>query len=386
MQTECLVAGAAPTVRVQVRFLHVVERKVGRMNAEGRLDFVDELRVGNERYLAWDEASERQILIDDLNLPTLATARGVPITIPSGSGEESLIAPDGARAGVLARSWRALEGVVEVGAEAVQDELFKLRVTITNTTPWDHQDRASTLKQTLVSTHTILAVRDGAFISLIDPPQELKQLAESCENIRTWPVLAGEEGTTDTLLSSPIILYDYPRIAPESPGDLFDGTEIDQLLLLNILTLTDAEKDEIRASDPRAREILERSEALTAEDFMRLHGAIREFQMLGPETTPPSLLEQLEQPAPRSVVVDGVKLTPGSKVWLRPRPKGDIWDLALAGKLASIEAIEQDYEDRIHLAVLLEDDPGRDLGMERMPGHRFFFAPDEVEPLHDEGQ
>ena len=83
------------------------------------------------------------------------------------------------------------------------------------------------------------------------------------------------EGQRDTLLSSPIILYDYPQIAPESPGDLFDGTEIDEILSLRILTMTDEEKREMRAVDERARRILERTEALPPEHFMKLHGALR---------------------------------------------------------------------------------------------------------------
>jgi hypothetical protein len=81
------------------------------------------------------------------------------------------------------------------------------------------------------------------------------------------------------------------------------------------------------------------------------------------------------------VLVSGIAVKQGDRVRLRPRAGGDIFDLALAGKTAIIEAIEQDYEDKIHFAVVLEDDPGRDLGMLRQPGHRFFFSPEEVEPL-----
>jgi hydrogenase maturation protease len=88
-------------------------------------------------------------------------------------------------------------------------------------------------------------------------------------------VLVGEPGQRDTPLASPIILYDYPQIAPESAGDLFDGTEIDEILSLRILTLTDEEKQEIRESDERARQILERTESMPAEQFMKLHGAVR---------------------------------------------------------------------------------------------------------------
>ncbi len=90
----------------------------------------------------------------------------------------------------------------------------------------------------------------------------------------------------------------------------------------------------------------------------------------------------LEEPSElASAVVDGIELKTGDRVLLKPRKGGDIFDIALANQIAIIESIEQDYESKIHLAVVLEDDPGRDLGMMRQPGHRFFFAPEEVEPL-----
>ena len=121
-------------------------------------------------------------------------------------------------------------------------------------------------------------MRDGEFISLIDPPETLQEFALACQNVGTWPVLIGEEGQRDTVLSSPIILYDYPQIAPESPGDLFDGAEIDEILSLRIMTMTDEEKQEMRQSDARARKILERTEALPEEQFLKLHGALRRLR------------------------------------------------------------------------------------------------------------
>jgi hypothetical protein len=157
---------------------------------------------------------------------------------------------------------------------------FRVTVRITNTTPWGGEDRESTLKQTFVSTHTALEVEGGEFVSLIDPPKELREAAQGCENLKTWPVLVGEEEERNMMLSAPIILYDYPQIAPESPGDLFDGTEIDQMLILNVLNLTDEEKEEMRASDPRGREILERCESLSSEELMKLNGTFREIRML----------------------------------------------------------------------------------------------------------
>jgi hydrogenase maturation protease len=128
-----------------------------------------------------------------------------------------------------------------------------------------------------------LGVTDGKFISLLEPPEELKDLAVSCENIGVWPVLIGMQGERDTMLASPVILYDYPQIAPESPGDLFDGTEIDEILALRIMTMTDAEKHEMRHADDRARRILERTEALPMEHLMKLHGTLRELHALDEE-------------------------------------------------------------------------------------------------------
>jgi hypothetical protein len=281
MQTQCLVLGdEEPTIEVSVRFLHVVERKIGKKSGQ-TMGFVDELRVGDELYLSWDEAAEREIAVGRFKLSELLGApKQVEIDIPGGSKEEPLVEPAGGVVGALVRSWRPLRGAVEVGADPLRDGAFRVTVRITNTTPWSGENRESTLRQTFVSTHTTLEVRAGEFVSLIDPPQELSEAVEGCENIKTWPVLVGQEGDRSTLLSSPIILYDYPQIAPESPGDLFDGTEIDQMLILNVLNLTDEEKEEMRASDPRGREILERCESLSPEELMRLNGTFRDIRML----------------------------------------------------------------------------------------------------------
>jgi len=281
MQTECLVSGDEESgIDVSVRFLHVVERKVARKTGE-TLEFVDELRAGGELHLAWDEAVQRDIMVGRFKLSELAdSSERVEIDIAGGSTEEPLEEPAGEVVGAVVRSWRPLCGAVQVGAELLRGGTFRVTVKITNTTPWGGEDRESTLRQTFVSTHTTLEVRAGEFVSLIDPPEGLRKAAEGCENLKTWPVLVGEEGDRSTLLSSPIILYDYPQIAPESPGDLFDGTEIDQMLILNVLNLTDEEKEEMRASDPRGREILERCESLSPEELMRLNGTFKDIRML----------------------------------------------------------------------------------------------------------
>jgi len=160
------------------------------------------------------------------------------------------------------RSWCALDGEVAVDVRPLRPGRCRIRVEISNATAGE--------AATFCSTHTILRVRNGGFVSALDP-----EAAEACNNEGTWPVLVGEPGERHTMLSSRIILEEYPRVAPESPGDLFDGGEIDQLLTLNILGLTDEEKAEMRATDPRAREILDRTEALTHEELMRLHGMVR---------------------------------------------------------------------------------------------------------------
>jgi hypothetical protein len=270
MIAQCLVEGGEDAdVEVTARFLHVVRRQALQ---DGRP--VDELDAGGERHVTWDEATERELAVGRWSLSALGAGRRVDIDVPAGSTVENV---DG---GAVQRSWRALRGTIDVGAVALRAGLYRLELRIRNTTPWDGASREETLRQAFCSTHAVLRTSDGAFVSLTDPPEELDSEAQGCENVGNWPVLVGEEPDRSTLLCSPIILSDYPQIAPESPGDLFDGGEIDEMLVLNILTLTDEEKREMRESDPRTREILERTEALTEEQLMRLHGTIREFGLV----------------------------------------------------------------------------------------------------------
>ena len=200
------------------------------------------------------------------------------------------------------------------------------------------------------------------------------------------------------MLSSPIILYDYPQIAPESPGDLFDATEIDEILTLRILTLTEDEKRAMSDVDDRARALLERTESLAREQLMGLHGTIRGLRPISdtshgrPDADPdrgrPMDLQNPweESPPIERIRVAGVEYRLGDRVRIWPLGDADIFDMALKGKTATISAIEQDYEDRVHLAVTVDDDPGQDLGLEGKPGHRFFFRPEEVEPLEAEDE
>jgi hypothetical protein len=263
IQAQVLLEGDTDApVEVQVRFLHMVRRQV--LKAGGSplaLEPVEELEVDGERWVTWDEAVEREI-------------EPGPIHVPAGKELEEI------SGGVIRRSWQALEGEVTVARERVRPGLSRLRIRVTNATAWGGRDRQEALRRTFCSTHIVLRANDGAWVSLTDPPEALRSEVEVCVNSGVWPVLVGEESDRGTLLASPIILSDYPQIAPESPGDLFDSGEIDQMLVLNILAMTDEERREMRDSDPRAREILERTEALTNEEIMRLHGAVRELGLV----------------------------------------------------------------------------------------------------------
>jgi hypothetical protein len=266
MRTQCLLeATAGARVTVTVRFLHVVRRQV--VGAAG--EPVDEIVAGGERHLSWSEAVEREIAIKPLQLGEASTT---PIAIAAAEEIEPL------EGGAVARRWRRLDGAVTVASEEVGPGVWRLTAEIANRTPFAG-DREAALERTFCSTHTVLRTSAGRFVSQTDPPLALREAAAACANERTWPVLVGEPGDASTVLSSPIILEDHPRIAPESPGDLFDGGEIDQMLVLNILALTDEEKAEMRDADPRTREILERTESLTPDQLMSLHGAVREFGM-----------------------------------------------------------------------------------------------------------
>jgi hydrogenase maturation protease len=249
LQGQYLIEGPG-TVTATVRFLHVVQRQPH--DAAGRP--VDEL----EGHLAWEEASEREVAVP--------AAGRAPLAIPAGFDEEPVAG------GTIMRSWERIDGWVEAITEPLGPELARITVRVANTTAWAGVDRAAALRRSLVSTHVALHVEGGAFVSLTDPPEALRTYAEACENAGTWPVLVGDRST---MLSAPILLEDFPRIAPESPGDLFDGGEIDQLLILNVLALSEAERREMRDSDPRALEILDRCAALGPEDLMELHGRWR---------------------------------------------------------------------------------------------------------------
>ncbi len=292
MQTECLVRGRpAALLTVSVRFLQLVARRVGEFESppadwraalKAPVRFVESLRLGEDVVHAWQEALEREVLLDAASLGDLAAC---PRQVEFGFGpevdRESMRDAAGAIAGLIEREQKRISGAIDLSARAVGDDLFRVTVRIANETLLAGAaaaDRELALLHACVSTHTILATENGEFVSSLDPPDVLRDLAAGCQNIGTYPVLVGAQGESDTVLSSPIILYDYPEIAAESPGDLFDSTEIDEILTLRIMTLTDDEKRSMAALDDRGRALLERTEALARDQLMGLHGTIRELR------------------------------------------------------------------------------------------------------------
>lgn len=300
MQTECLVEGSALTgLEVRVRFLQLVARSVGKLDTPlselsqieaSQFRLVEKLAVNGRVHQPWQEAIEREVILPVCNVEALANSTFSEVfAFPADRQLEWLRESDGElTVGVLIRQRSALQGEVEVAGSRQNDGVLKVSVRIRNTTPFEVSaatNREDALLCAMASTHTVLGVNDGRFISLLAPPESISKLAATCSNVGTYPVLVGADGDRDTILSSPIILYDYPQIAPESAGDLFDGTEIDEILSLRIMTLTDDEKAEMSQSDERARQMLERTETMPVEQLMKLHGVLRGLRPLREEAS-----------------------------------------------------------------------------------------------------
>jgi len=380
MQTECLVRNEShdAMLEVAIRFLQPSVRDIGKLDRSGsdrKCEIVSSLEIGNELYQAWEEAIERKVEHLGLALST-ETVQAHDFEF---AAAETIQAIGDGREGVIIRRNEALRGRVELSATLIGPDIAKISIRILNETSIPEamiRDPHGVMMRTFASTHTILHTTGGEFISLLDPVPEQSAFAARCNNIGTWPVLVGDsaKGERDTMLSSPIILYDYPQVASESPGGFFDSTEIDELLTLRVKTMTDAEKMEMRNVDEQARGILERAESMSRDQLMRMHGTMRQVRSTNEDFFNP--LKRLEK-----TTIHGVELKAGDRSGICPKKRADIMDMALEGKVAVIEALEQDVENQIHFALILEDDPGKDLGLMRQTGHRFFYGADEVEPV-----
>ena len=391
MQTECLVRNESKDtlINISVRFLHPMAREVGILPAPitempvgepPDFEVVPDVQVGEQLYQTWQEVVDRKVELSSFPLRE-ASQTSHEFDFLSSRTLDPIRGDDGKISAVLVRRQDSVRGVIEIATRPIDNSIFRIRVRILNRTPVSPSDlnnQNAIIMRTFTSTHTILHAHGGEWFSLTDPPPAYAEATAACKNIGSWPVLVGEEvkGDRDTMLSSPIILYDYPQIAPESPGDLFDGLEIDEILTLRVAAMSDSEKIEMRQVDEQARPILERTENMPNDHLLKMHGVMRSVRSSNEDFFNPSM--RIE-----SATVGGVQVKAGDLVRIRPKKRADVMDMALDGKIAVIEAVEQDVEGGVQLALVLEDDPGRDLGMMRQPGHRFFYATDEVEPLKE---
>ncbi len=297
LQAEVLVEGNKDArLQVMARFLHLVDRTVGELitpaaslpsTGEPEYRIVPVLEVGGQLYQPWQEAVDRDVDLGEFSLREL-TERPLCrlFSFPASRRLEGLKDGSGQVVGVLVRSQQAIAGEVEVSVSDAGDGLRRITIRLLNRTSMEGASTAGrddALMGALVSTHVVLGVTDGGFVSLLDPPERCRAAVAGCKNIGVWPVLVGEESQRDTMLASPIILYDHPQVAPESPGDLFDSCEIDEILTLRILTLTDEEKRAAAGVDERSRELLARTESLAREQLMGLHGTVRGLRPVPPQ-------------------------------------------------------------------------------------------------------
>jgi hypothetical protein len=400
LRAECVFEHAGqPTVEVTVRFLQVQRRHTAGTSdpAPGTPPSV------------WDEAVTREIRVVSSAPALLGDGTVAQFTVPGGEETETR---SGAR---VTRRRAPLTGAVSVRTTPLPGpwRAARLIVGVRNESagapgsggPAGERDEA--LPAALVAAHLIITVSGGAFLSMTDSPEWASPYVGACENIGCWPVLAGPDGGRQVMLATPIILPDYPEVAPESPGELYDGTEIDEILTLRTLALSDEEKAAARATDPRAAALIDRIDAMDAPAIGELHGTIRAMGAVrrpgrpadgpagsvahGAEASRGDRVpwwdpgaDESVSPGTDSVLVAGHRVARGSRVILRPGARrADAQDMFLAGRAALVEAVLLDVDDTVYLAVTLTDDPAADL--QSAHGRFLYFAPDEVEPCPDQG-
>lgn len=402
-QTECLLeCGDDAQVRVLVRFLHLRSRVVRRVSPDtGVPHDVGTLCVDGSEYTSFDEAAECEQSLTATVADLLGRGCCADFHIGPGASREEIADARGRVAGQVSREWNGLDGRIRLTAERVAGpfQALRLRLQVENTTiaPSGMRSRDDGLRHALIAAHSLIGVPGGRFLSMTDFPEWAAAEIARCHNSGAWPVLAGPAECTELMLSTPVILYDHPEVAAESAGDLFDATEIDEILTLRTLALTEAEKVQARASDPRAAELIDRLDHMPAEMLERLHGAIRYLRSApaSPDSPQPAVAAEADglsvpwwdpgsdasvSPETDEVVIGGVPVARHSRVIMQPGSRrADAQDLFLTGREAIVEAVLLDVDGQVHLAVTPADDPAADL--HRTHGRFLYFAPDEVIPL-----
>jgi hypothetical protein len=256
-----------------------------------------------------------------------------------------------------------LEGKAELIVERLPSGMGRVTLQVENITELSDEeatgDRKDALLKSMLSTHLLLRVEGGE--KFLSPLERGDDGVAGCCQVNTWPVLATPND--DALLAPTFMLPDHPEIAPESVNDFFDGAEIEEALVLHIQALSDQEREEISAQDPKVREMLARADATTPQQLMDLHGRVR--------------IE--DPPGEREVTFDGVTYRRGQKVILHPPQDADVYDKMLNGRTATIHRLFLRVDDRLHLGVTIDDDPMQEILGES--GRFLFFFAEEVEVI-----
>ena len=390
--------GTAAAVTVHLRFLQLQHRQVARATSDRDFVDVDELRTGGQRWLSWDEAVPHELTFGPFDLSIDRTAT---VDVNGGTEVENLRDADGQVVGRLERRRHALSADLHLAPQQLAGNLHRVGLTVANTDR-DRDGGVSASARSLLGAHLLVEADGATFVSLLEPDDDAAAAAAGCRQDRCWPVLASPGD--DLVLVSPIILYDHPEIAPESAGELYDATEIDEILSLRVLTMTDEEKAEARATDPRAAAIIDRCDAMSPELFSQLHGRLRDphagppmmgpfptFSELGSSSTPSETpdtqgkpwwdpgTDAAVDPDSDSTVIDGVVVSRGSRVRVEPRRRADAQDIFFAGRDATVAAVYADVDGGTHIAVVLTDDPAADV--REWYGRYLYFAPEELVPL-----
>ncbi|MEY2580720.1 MAG: hypothetical protein QOE09_569 [Ilumatobacteraceae bacterium] len=405
MRSEVIVdPGEQPRLTVRIRCLQVQHRDLETTTDEGTsYSHVESLQLGDSTLVPWDEAVDREVDVPTHALTASDDVTSHSFTLPAGEDVELLRDHRGSLVGRAVRRREEVRGLVQISTRRVEADsnLLKVSITVENTAEWADDgptDRDSVMGKSLIAVHTLLAVDDASFVSLLEPRPDAEAAVASCHNDGTFPVLIGNTETNDVMLSSPIILYDFPAVAPESAGDFCDSTEIDEILALRVMTLTDDEKAEARGTDARAAAIIDRCDDMPDEIWTRLHGAVRSLR---PIETPhetfaevPSLEDTVAEldtpwwdpgqdssfdPFTDTMTIGGVKVGSGTRVRLKPSRRADAHDLFYADRLATVKGVFNDVDGAQHVAVALDDDPASD--MLEWQGRFLYFHPDEIEVL-----
>jgi hypothetical protein len=373
--------GPDAALTVVVRCLQLQRRIAERATDDGEYERVDQLTAGTQSWLTWDEAVECELSFGPFTEADVQPSRTLPFVVAGGCDVEPV---DGGR---LVRRREELRGELTVLAEP-DEGLLRISLVARNVgAPSADKDEA--IAASLIGTHVILQVEDGDFVSLLEPPPSAVDAVARCRQHRCFPVLAGPPGEKDVVLVSPIILYDHPEIAEQSEGALYDSTEIDEILTLRVMTMTDEEKAQARATDPLAAQIIDRCDSMSPEAMLNLHGVLRnphQGQAAGLIPEIPDgvdwwdpMADEAVRPDIDAVLVNGERVTRGSRVVLRPSRRADAQDIFFAGMVARVTSVHEDVDGQQHVGVVLEEDPAADL--HEWYGRYLYFAPDEVEPM-----